>query len=90
METNNLQNLDYEELCSLVQQGEITWSEWIDAQPELYEGYDEWLQNQGLERNDNNAMRFISMVEEEDMQEQVETAVTEISETAAKARRVIQ
>ena len=48
METNNLQNLDYEELCSLVQQGEMTWSEWIDAQPELYEGYDEWLQNQGL------------------------------------------
>lgn len=90
METNNLQNLDYEELCSLVQQGEMTWSEWIDAQPELYEGYDEWLQNQGLERNDNNAMRFISMVEEEDMQEQVEPAVTEISETAAKARRVIQ
>ena len=68
----------------------MTWSEWIDAQPELYEGYDEWLQNQGLERNDNNAMRFISMVEEEDMQEQVEPAVTEISETAAKARRVIQ
>ena len=90
METNNLQNLDYEELCSLVQQGEITWSEWIDAQPELYEGYDEWLQNQSLERNDNNAMRFISMVEEEYMQEQVEPAVTEISETAAKARRVIQ
>ena len=90
METNNLQNLDYEELCSLVQQGELTWAEWIDAQPELYEGYDEWLQNQGLERNDNNAMRFISMVEEEDMQEQVEPAVTEISETAAKARRVIQ
>ena len=87
METNNLQNLTYEELCSQVEQGTINWSQWIDAQPDLYEGYDEWLEQNSLERNDENAMRFISMVEDQDMQAQTDPTATEAAQTAAAARR---
>ena len=39
-----------------------TWSEWLDAQPDLYEGYDEWLAKQGLERNNENALLYIHVI----------------------------
>ena len=87
METKNLQNLTYEELCSLVQERKITWSEWVDAQPELYDGYDTWLAENNLARNDENAQRFISIIEDEDMLPQVDTTVTEASQTASQVRQ---
>lgn len=64
---DELQQFSVESLDMLVQQGEITWSEWVDAQPNTYGGYDEWLQSKGLERSDENALAFIRETEEEDM-----------------------
>lgn len=37
----------------------ITWSDWIDAQPQSYPGYDEWLESRGLRRSNRNASQFI-------------------------------
>ena len=84
------QEMEYTELCVLVEEGKITWSEWVDAQPDLYEGYDEWLINQGLERNDENAHRYMHMVEEQDMLSQHSDAMNENIATLNKARRVLQ
>lgn len=85
-----LQEMNYEELCSLVQQKMITWSDFIDAQPELYEGYDEWLAEQGLERNNENAMLFIHQVEELDMAGEMSDEMNEVMDVTAKARKVLQ
>ena len=85
-----LQNIGYMELCSMVQEKKITWSEYIDAQPDLYEGYDEWLQHNGLQRNDENAMKFIGRVENEDMHSQVSDTVNESINMMQAARRVLQ
>lgn len=86
----HLQTLEHEELCSLVQEGKITWSQWMDAQPELFEGYDQWLQQNGLQRNDENAHRYMHMLEENDMQSQHSDAMNENIATLTKARRVLQ
>ena len=85
-----LQQMEYEQLCSLVQEKVITWSEWIDAQPDLYEGYDEWLAKEGLERKDENALRFIGMVEDDDMLAQIDSKTEENSRIASMARQIMK
>ena len=48
-----------EELDELTGTRMITWSEWIEAQPELYPDYGEWLEAEGLRRNNRNARTYI-------------------------------
>ena len=55
---------EHEELNELFNHRMITWSDWIDAQPESYDGYDEWLKEKGLRRNNRNAKAFIQEVED--------------------------
>ena len=55
---------EHEELNELLNHRMITWSDWIDAQPESYDGYDEWLQARGLKRNNRNAKAFIEETED--------------------------
>lgn len=50
---------EHEELNELVNHRIITWSDWISAQPECYDGYDEWLISRSLRRNNRNAQQFI-------------------------------
>ncbi len=85
-----LQEMDYQELCSLVEQNIITWSQWIDAQPDLYEGYDDWLAQQGLERDDTNALMFIHQVEKQDMEGQVSNEMNERLTMIDKARKALK
>lgn len=85
-----LQEMDYQELCSLVEQNIITWSQWIDAQPDLYEGYDNWLAQQGLERDDTNALMFILQVEKQDMEGQVSNEMNERLTMIDKARKALK
>lgn len=85
-----LQEMDYQELCSLVEQNIITWSQWIDAQPDLYEGYDNWLAQQGLERDDTNALMFIHQVEKQDMEGQVSNEMNERLTMIDKARKALK
>lgn len=85
-----LQEMDYQELCSLVEQNIITWSQWIDAQPDLYEGYDNWLAQQGLERDDTNALMFIHQVEKQDMEGQVSNEMNERLTAIDKARQALK
>jgi len=49
-----------EELCELAHKRMITWSEWIDAQPERYTDYKEWLESLKLRRNNRSARKYIS------------------------------
>lgn len=85
-----LQEMDYQELCSLVEQNIITWSQWIDAQPDLYEDYDNWLAQQGLERDDTNALMFIHQVEKQDMEGQVSNEMNERLTMIDKARKALK
>lgn len=62
--TEELVQFSTDELVEMVQDNEISWSEYIEAQPETYEGYHEWLEQEGLERNDESAHRFISELED--------------------------
>ena len=61
---------EHEELNELVFKRMITWSDWIDAQSESYDGYDEWLKSKGLRRNNRNAKYFINEVEDSFMENQ--------------------
>lgn len=85
-----LLEMDYQELCSLLQQNIITWSQWIDAQPDLYEGYDDWLAQQGLERDDTNALKFIHQVEQQDLEGQVSDELNGRMKMIAQARQALK
>lgn len=85
-----LQEMEYEELCSLVQQKEISWSEWVEAQPDLYEGYDQWLTEQELERNDVNALAYISQVEQMDLIGQIPDDLDERMQVVFNARKAMK
>ena len=56
---------EHEELNELLNHRMITWSDWIDAQPESYDGYDEWLKSKELRRNNRNAQQFIREIEDQ-------------------------
>jgi len=85
-----LQEMEYNELCSLVQENKITWSQWLEAQPELFEGYEEWLQQQGKVRNDENALAYANLVENEDLVNQLPDGLNERMTAIADAHRAIQ
>lgn len=59
-----LKRFSPDELGEMVEEKEISWSEWVEAQPDTYDGYHEWLEKHGLERNDESAHDFIREVEE--------------------------
>ena len=85
-----LQEMEYNELCSLVQENKITWSQWLEAQPELFEGYEEWLQQQGKVRNDENALAYANLVENEDLVNQLPDGLNERMKAIADAHKAIQ
>lgn len=85
-----LQEMEYNELCSLVQENKITWSQWLEAQPELFEGYNEWLQQQGKVRNDENALAYANLVENDDLVNQLPDGLNERMTAIADAHRAIQ
>lgn len=62
-----LQKKPYEELCLMADNGEITWSEWIDLNEPNYSGYDRWLAEKGWKRSDKAAKMYISLCEEQMM-----------------------
>ena len=43
MKTEELQNKSYEELVQLQQEGKITLVEFVEAQPELTDAWEEWI-----------------------------------------------
>lgn len=65
MENKNLESLSFEELCTMVEAGTISWSNFVKAQPEAYPGYEEWLEAWGMEENDDHARTFMSLIEKE-------------------------
>lgn len=61
--TEELKCFSPDELNEMVDENEISWSEWVEAQPDTYDGYHEWLEENGLERNDNSAQQFVREIE---------------------------
>lgn len=86
---SQLQTMDQQQLCDLLQEKLISWSEYIDAQPDLYEGYDAWLTAQGRERSDESAHLFIAQTESADMLSQTGDALDAALDTCRQARQVL-
>lgn len=84
-----LRDLEHDQLMRLVDEKQIDWSDYIDAQPDLYEGYAKWLQKQGRERNNENALFFIHQTEDEDMKGQMTDAMNRILDETRKAKAVL-
>lgn len=84
-----LRDMEHDQLMRLVDEKQIDWSDYIDAQPDLYEGYAEWLQQQGRERNNENALFFIHQTEDEDMKGQMTDAMNRILDETRKAKAVL-
>ena len=53
-----------DELNEMVTEQEISMSEWVEAQPDTYGGYAQWLAEKGLERCDASAQLFAIEVED--------------------------
>lgn len=87
--TEQLRQMEHDQLMQLVNDKQIDWSQYIDAQPDLYEGYDEWLQREGCERNNENALFFIHQTEERDMQSQMPDELNTIINEVRKAISVL-
>ena len=87
--TEQLRNMEHDQLMQLVDDKQIDWSQYIDAQPELYEGYDEWLQREGRERNNENALFFIHQVEESDMRSQMPDELNDIINEVRMAKAAL-
>lgn len=87
--TEQLRQMEHDQLMQLVNDKQIDWSQYIDAQPDLYEGYDEWLQHEGRERNNENALFFIHQTEERDMQSQMPDELNTIINEVRKAKSVL-
>lgn len=84
-----LRDMEHDQLMRLVDEKQIDWSDYIDAQPDLYEDYAEWLQKQGRERNNENALFFIHQTEDEDMKGQMTDAMNRILDETRKAKAVL-
>lgn len=84
-----LRDMEHDQLMRLVDEKQIDWSDYTDAQPDLYEGYAEWLQKQGRERNNENALFFIHQTEDEDMKGQMTDAMNRILDETRKAKAVL-
>ena len=84
-----LRDMEHDQLMRLVDEKQIDWSDYIDAQPDLYEGYAEWLHKQGRERNNENALFFIHQTEDEDMKGQMTDAMNRILDETRKAKAVL-
>lgn len=84
-----LRDMEHDQLMRLVDEKQIDWSDYIDAQPDLYEGYAEWLQKQGRERNNENALFFIHQTEDEDMKGQMTDAMNRILDETRKAKAIL-
>ena len=61
----NLSELEYEELIQLVQDGEITMIEFVEANDELYPDWEEWLEDNNLEKTNGAARAYIEMKDKE-------------------------
>lgn len=86
--TEELRRFSSDELNVMVDENEISWSEWVEAQPDTYDGYHEWLEQQGLERNDESARRFIREVEESMMDEEMSIETQQCIDLEQKFRQM--
>lgn len=83
-----LKNLEYSELCTLLEEGVIGWVEWLEAQPDSYQGYEEWLSAEGKVKCDESAMEYIGLVEKEGMDNQMDNLMQSAWNGITAARRL--
>lgn len=83
-----LQAFSHDELNEMLEAHEISLSEWVEAQPETYDGYSDWLAENGLQRGDQSARLFIHHVEDDIESGMKSPAVQSCSETVEEYKRV--
>lgn len=64
MDKKDLLTMPEEKLNELYEEGKISLSEWLEAQPEKYDGYADWLIRNNKNRDDVSARQFINQVED--------------------------
>lgn len=62
MKKEALQNKTYEELVQLLQEGEITLVEFIEAQPDITEEWNKWIDTRPI--NEDSARAFLAQLDE--------------------------
>lgn len=89
MTIEELAAMPHETLNRMAVEGEISWSEWIDAQPESYAGYDTWLKMNGYTRTDNAALMYIRKCEQDLMEGEMPGGMADGAFTVEELREKI-
>ena len=85
---DELKRFSHDELMAMLEEREISWSEWVEAQPETYDGYAEWLEREGRTRCDDSAQLFIHEVESSMMDEETPSHVESVMEKVERYNRI--
>lgn len=91
MKSEEMKGMEQEELNQLVQEGKMTWQQWMAAQPDTYGGYAEWLEENAYTDSTETALQYISLVDNENialagMDNQVDGVLKDVE----NVRRVLQ
>lgn len=89
MTREELAAMPHETLNRMAVEGKISWSEWIDAQPESYGGYDSWLKTNGYTRSDNAALMYIRKCEQELMDGEMSAGMADGTYTIEELREKV-
>ena len=81
-----LKGLGQHELNELLDKGVISYSDWVEAQPDTYDGYAEWLERNGYERSDEAAQIFVHDTELDMMEEEKPAGVQRIMQQCMELR----
>lgn len=79
-----LRQFSPDELNVMLEEQQISWSEWVEAQPDTYNGYPEWLKRKDFERNDESAQLFVREIEETMMDEEKSDIVNSVLDAMNK------
>ena len=85
---DELKQFSHDELIIMLEEREISWSEWVEAQPETYGDYAEWLEREGRTRCDESAQLFVHEVEGAMMDEETPSHVESVMEKVERYNRV--
>lgn len=85
---DELKGFSHEELIGMLEEHEISWSEWVEAQPDTYGGYADWLEKEGRIRNDESAQLFVHEVEAAMMDEETPSHVESVMEKVERYNRI--
>lgn len=61
----NLLDISYDDLIQLLQDGQINKIQFVEANPEIYPDWEEWLQENNLEKTNGAASYYMEVKDKE-------------------------